>query len=208
MAKSSRSTPGDHLLDCLFAPRAALEAAAKQEIPLLETAAVAAAGMTGLGWALSGLLVDGNAFERFVLGGLQGLALGVPLLLFVGAANALQPPGGGPATTAKQSAAVVATGLVAPGVVALVCGLGSLIGPMFVTGDLVALVPAVLAGITWLLGLVGMTGIGHALGRGTSAVMGVLSAAGALLITAFVVGLAVAIWMNPPWASEQPWGFL
>ena len=209
MARPKTSTPGDHLLDCLRAPKAALYRAGRKTIPLLETSLVAGLGMVGVGWATSGLLfAQNNAFERFVLGGLQGAMLVVPLLLFIGATNALQPAGPGDAATIRQSTAITMTALIGPGVIALVCGFASLAGPMFLDHRMVATVPALFAVAVWLLGLVVMTGVGHGLARSASAVVGVASAVGAMLVTALAVGLAVAIYLNPPWATDQPWGFL
>jgi len=209
MAKVKKSTPGDHLLDCLRAPKRALTQAGKGRIPLMETVFVAVLGLVGVGWAGSGmLLADSGAFERFVLGGLQGLALVVPLCLFIGAANALQPSGPGSQVTMKQSLGIAATAVVGPGVFAMLCGVLSLVGPMFGQSEMVMMSLAMLPAAGWLVGLVGMTGVGHAMSRSSSPVVGVASAVGAMLVTALAAGLAVAIYLNPPWATDQPWGFL
>ena len=209
MPKPKTSTPGDHLLDCLRAPMTALRRSARGEIPLLETSVVAGLGMVGVGWSTSGLVfAQNNAFERFVLGGLQGTMLVVPVLLFIGAANALQPAGPGHAATFRRSSSIVLTGLIGPAVLAVLCGVASLAGPLFLEHSIVALLPALIAITSWLLSLVVMTGLGHGLARSATPFVGVASAVGAFLVTALAVGLATAIYLNPPWATHQPWGFL
>jgi|GEM_PF-2658407 len=214
MAKKRReardtSKPGDHLVDCLFAPKAALRRAGRRTIPFLETAAVAAVGLLGLGWSVSGLLFGGEtAFERAVLGGLVGLGSVVLVALFTAAANALQAGGSGPAVTFKQSAAIVASGLVAPSVVTVATGVAALTVPLFVESDLTATLPALLGVGVWTAGLIGMTGVGHATARNVSGAIGVASALGAALVVAFVAGLAGFVLQDPFWADEQPWGFL
>ncbi len=211
MAKKKRdaSKPGDHLADCLFAPRTALRRAGRRTIPLLETAAVSAVGLLGLGWSVSGLLFAGEtAFERAVLGGLVGLGTVLLLALFTAASNALQAGGSGPTVTFKQSAAIVATGLVAPSVVTLTCGVAALTLPLFVESELTAVVPAALGVGLWTVALIVMTGVGHATARNVSSLVGIASALGAALVVAFVAGLAGFVLQDPFWADDQPWGFL
>ncbi len=176
---------------------------------MIETGAVAAVGMIGLGWAVSGLTVpDVTAFEAAVLGGLQGLALALPLLLFIGAANALQPPNERGGVSFRTSLAIAMTALIPPGVVTAACGFGALALPLFFPGDLVPVSMAIIAGITWIISLVGLTGSGHAIATNSSRPAGIGAAAGALLVTTFVVGLTAWVLKNPFWETEQTWGFL
>ena len=155
MVKRRVDNPGDHLLDCLWQPRRALERAARKDIPLKETAFVAVIGQLGLGWALSGLVLGQfAAFERFVLGAALGLAIIAPLALYLGAMNALQPPGDGPPATLKTSFAIFVTGLVGPSVVTLSMGVGGLALTSWVQAPWAAAAPALIALSTWTVGLV------------------------------------------------------
>ncbi len=209
MAKRKADNPGDHLLDCLRQPRQALERAARRDIPLKETAFVALIGQLGLGWALSGLVLGRfAAFERFVLGAGLGLAIIAPLALYLGAMNALQPPGDGPPATLKTSFAIFVTGLVGPSVVTLSMGVGGLALTSWVEAPWAAVAPALIALVAWTLGLVVHVGLGHALRRGGSWIAGVGTSVAALLVTALATALTTFILMNPPWASEEFWGFL
>ncbi|MCO4772344.1 MAG: hypothetical protein KDA24_20090 [Deltaproteobacteria bacterium] len=211
MAKRKTSTPGDHLTDCLRAPMKALRRAAKQPIPMLETLAMGAIGLLGVGWAMSGVLLpEAGAFEAAVLGGMRGFALIVPLLVFVAATNALQAPGssGGNASL-KTSLAITATATVLPGLIAVILGAMALALPLFVDAAVVSVGLAAIAAVAWLMGVVMMTGVGHAMAGNSSKPIGVASAVGALLIVGFVSGLTWWILSDPPWArSESPWGFL
>ena len=176
---------------------------------MVETGAVAALGMFGLGCAVSGLTVpDVTAFEAAVLGGLQGLALALPLLLFIGAANALQPPNERGGVPFRTSLAIAMTALIPPGVITAACGFGALALPLFIPGDLVPVTMATVATITWLVSLVGLTGSGHAIATNSSRLAGIGAAVGALLVTAFMAGLTAWVLKNPFWETEQPWGFL
>ena len=209
MAKRTVDNPGDHLLDCLRQPRKALERAARRDIPLKETAFVAVIGLLGLGWALSGLVLGQfAAFERFVLGAGLGLATIAPLALYLGAMNALQPPGDGPPATLKTSFAIFVTSLVGPSVVTLSMGIGGLALTSWVEAPWAAATPALVALAAWTIGLVVNVGIGHALRRGGSSIAGIGTAVAALLVTALATALAVFILMNPPWATEETWKFL
>lgn len=209
MAKRTVDTPGDHLLDCLWQPRRALERAARNDIPLKETAFVAVIGQLGLGWALSGLVLGQfAAFERFVLGAALGLAIIAPLALYLGAVNALQPPGDGPAATLETSFAIFATALVGPSAVTLGVGVGGLALTSWVAAPWAAAAPALIALTTWTLGLVVQVGLGHALRRGGSSLAGIATAFAALLVTVLATALTTFILMNPPWAKEELWKFL
>jgi len=209
MAKRTRDTPGDHLLDCVRNPRRALERAALREIPLTETLLIALVGLLGLGWAMSGLLYAGNmAFERFIYGAGSGLAMLAPVALFLGAVNALQPPGDGEAATLKTSLAIVGTALVLPSIVTISAGVGAFALSAFTDAAWAATAPALLALGTWTVLLVGQAGMGHALRRRGSMVAGIGTALAALLVTALGAGLTVWILLNPPWAKEELWKFL
>ena len=209
MAKRSPDAPGDHLLDCLRDPRRALERAARGAIPLKETSAIAVIGLVGLGWACAGLTFGEHAaFERFIYGAVSGLALMLPLALYVGALNALQPPSDGEAVSVKTSLGIVVTALVLPSVVTLTLGVGGFALSAFTEAAWAATVPGLTAPALWLVALVLQAGMGHALARRGSTLAGIATSVAALLVTALGVGLTVWILMNPPWAKEELWKFL
>lgn len=198
--------PGDHFLDCFRQPRLALERAARHTIPLKETAAIAVIGMLGLGWSVSGLVFGHNAaFERFVFGALLGLAVVLPLALYLGVVNALQPPGDGPAATLKVSFAIFVTALVGPSAVTLTTGVCGLALTSWVDTAWAATLPALVAMAVWSVGLVLQVGMGHAMRRGGSAIAGIGTSLAALLVTGLTTALTVWILLNPPWATEQLW---
>ncbi len=198
--------PGDHLRDCFSQPRQALERAAGHPIPLKETGSVALIGLLGLGWSASGLVFGHNAaFERFVFGALLGLAVLMPLALYLVTVNALQPPGDGPAATLKTSLAIFATALVGPSAVTLTAGVCGLALTSWVEEDWAAVLPALVAGVTWSVGLVLQVGVGHALRRNGSSLAGIGTSVVALLVTGLATALTVWILLNPPWATEQMW---
>lgn len=209
MAKKRTDNPGDHLLDCLRDPKRALERAARREIPLVETLSVAFLGMLGLGWSVSGVVfAEMMAFERFIFGSFVGVGVIAPLALYLGAVNALQPPGPRDAATLRRSLGIVATSLVLPAIVTLATGFGGLALTSFVSASWAAAAPALLGPVVWLLSLVLQTGIGHALCRRGSQVAGIGTSLAALLVTSVGTALTVWILLNPPWAKEELWQFL
>lgn len=211
MSRQEPTTPtGKHLEQCLLAPGEALESAARGTIPFGETLAVATMGLAGLATAALGVTEAMPAAEQLGRGVGLGLASWIPMLVFLGATNALQPATDRPVPF-RRSLEIGATALVLPGLLGMVGGLLALVLPALVAPDAVEMVRVGVAagtGTLWLLGAVAQVGLGHGKTPGGSAATGLAAAVGALMIVGF--GLALIGWVlaDPPWAKEQPMSFI